>query len=114
LLRKQDLSVYLDQTDVFFRAPHDYLQRYFPANVNPSFPSSPFPASIPGTSEKLDGYPWVHEWPRYLAFFGALLEEEGVKSMLIAKGYKEVWRVGREWEGEGNRKGAVRVWKWSK
>ncbi|KAF9469288.1 glycosyltransferase family 22 protein [Collybia nuda] len=114
LSRKQELSTYLDQTDVFFQSPQNYLQKYFPPKVNLSFPFSLYPASIPGTAEKLDGYPWEHEWPRYLGFFGALLREEGVESMLVAKGYKEVWRGGREWEGEGHRKGAVRVWKWSK
>jgi phosphatidylinositol glycan class B len=46
--------------------------------------------------------------------FGALLKENGVRKTLEEKGYKEVWRKGREWEGEGNRKGGVRVWKWSR
>jgi phosphatidylinositol glycan class B len=57
-------------------------------------------------------YPWRHEWPRYLVLFGHLLKQEGVKTLLEEKGYKEVWKAGREWEGEGNRSGAVRVWQW--
>lgn len=45
--------------------------------------------------------------------FGALLEEQGVKEYLIEKGYDEVWRRGRSWEGDSDeRKGGVRVWKW--
>jgi len=34
-------------------------------------------------------YPWKHEWPRYLIFFGHLLKQEGVKTYLEGKGYKE-------------------------
>ena len=118
----QDLSTYKDQTDVFFDSPKDYLSTYFPITVNPAFPPSPFPTSIPGepapipTVSKSSGkfiYPWKHEWPRYLVFFGDLLKHEGVKVLLEGKGYKEVWKAGREWEGEGHRKGAVRVWRWS-
>ncbi|KAG6909607.1 hypothetical protein DXG01_016389 [Tephrocybe rancida] len=109
-LQGQNLSTYHDQTDVFFASPIEYLQTRFPALVDPTFPLSPFPASIPGAPPATE-YPWTHEWPRYLVFFGALLEEEGVRNLLEAKGYNEVWRKGREWEGEGQRKGAVRVWR---
>ncbi|KAG6814598.1 hypothetical protein H0H92_000127 [Tricholoma furcatifolium] len=110
-LQGQNLSSYRDQTDVFFAAPLDYFQTRFPSHVNPSFPASPFPASIPG-QPPTSNYPWVHEWPSYLVFFGALLEQDGVQNLLEAKGYGEVWRKGRTWEGEGKRRGAVRVWKW--
>lgn len=114
--RNQNLTTYRDQTNVFFHAPHDYLHKYFPSRVNPSFPPSSFPASIPGAPanrlDTLNKYPWVHEWPRYLVLFGALLEQEGVKRLFEEKGYKEVWKKGREWEGEGDRKGGVRIWKW--
>ncbi|KAF8077743.1 glycosyltransferase family 22 protein [Lyophyllum atratum] len=110
-LQGQNLTTYHDQTDVFFQSPLDYLQSRFPTRVNPTFPSSPFPTSIPGDAAP-SGYPWAHEWPRYLAFFGALLEEEGVRTLLEAKGYREVWKKGRTWEGEGQRKGGVMVWKW--
>ncbi|KAF5380866.1 hypothetical protein D9615_004140 [Tricholomella constricta] len=109
--RNQNLPTYRDQTDVFFHSPVEYLQSRFPAHVNLSFPLSPFPSSISGAPAP-DGYPWAHEWPRYLVFFGTLLEEEGVQNLLEAKGYGEVWRKGRSWEGEGLRKGGVRVWKW--
>ncbi|GLB34752.1 putative alg9-like mannosyltransferase family protein [Lyophyllum shimeji] len=111
-LQNQNLTTYHDQTDVFFQSPLGYLQSRFPSRVNTSFPPSPFPTSVPGAPAP-EGYPWAHEWPRYLVFFGALLEQEGVRTLLEAKGYREVWKKGREWEGEGHRKGGVRVWKWS-
>jgi phosphatidylinositol glycan class B len=115
--RNQELATYRDQTGVFFDSPHDYLQTYFPSKVNPLFPPSPFPTSIPGVPapslSNSDAYPWTHEWPRYLVFFGALLREEGVRTLLEEKGFREVWKKGREWEGEGYRTGGVRVWKWS-
>jgi len=115
-LQNQDLTTYQDQTDVFFHSPHDYLQKYFPSRVNPLFPPSSFPTSLPGVpapSSDSDAYPWAHEWPRYLVFFGALLREEGVQVLLEEKGFREVWKKGREWEGEGHRTGGVRVWQWS-
>ncbi|KNZ79328.1 GPI mannosyltransferase 3 [Termitomyces sp. J132] len=111
-LQGQDLSTYHDQTDVFFASPVEYLQTRFPSHVDPSFPPSPFPTSIPGAPHTND-YPWIHEWPRHLVFFGALLEHEEVRNMLEAKGYREVWKRGKMWEGEGRRKGGVRVWRWS-
>ena len=77
----QDPATYRDQTDVFFDSPQDYIRKYFPEKVNPSFPPSPFPTSLPGTptvlSDKSGKYPWAHEWPQYLIFFGALLEKGG-------------------------------------
>jgi len=57
-------------------------------------------------------YPWKHEWPRHLVFFGALLQRQGVQDILEEKGYKKVWAGGSEWEGEGERKGGVQVWSW--
>ncbi|KAG6867818.1 hypothetical protein C0993_010673 [Termitomyces sp. T159_Od127] len=110
-LQGQDLLTYRDQTDVFFASPTEYLRTRFPSRVDPSFPPSPFPTSIPGAPHP-DNYLWAHEWPRYLVFFGALLEKEGVRNTLEARGYREVWKRGRMWEGEGQRKGGVRVWKW--
>jgi len=53
---------------------------------------------------------WRHEWPKYLVMFGALLSESGILPLLQERGYHEVWKGGREWEGEGKRKGGVRVW----
>ncbi|KAF8965276.1 glycosyltransferase family 22 protein [Flammula alnicola] len=120
-LENQDLSTYMDQTNVFFDSPKDYLQTYFPNGVNPIFPASPFPTSVRGAPSLLPSvsalsgqliYEWKHEWPRHLVFFGDLLRENGVQVLLETKGYKEVWKGGREWEGEGKRKGGVRVWKW--
>lgn len=98
----------MDQTDVFFQSPIDYLDRYFPSEVNASFPISPYPVSLPGT----DDDQWEHEWSKHLVFFGQLLSYDGVESRLKAHGYHEVWRGGRDWEGEGKRKGGVRVWRW--
>ncbi|KAG6862090.1 hypothetical protein C0995_007220 [Termitomyces sp. Mi166 len=111
-LQGQNLSTYHDQTDIFFASPIDYLETRFPSRVDSSFPPSPFPTSIPGTPHT-DDYPWTHEWPRYVVFFGALLEKEEVRNLLEAKGYREVWGRGRTWEGEGHRKGGVRVWRWN-
>lgn len=115
--RNQDLATYRDQTDSFFDSPHNYLQTCFPSEVDPLFSPSPFPTSIPGvTTPSLSGpdaYPWAHEWPQYLVFFGSLLQQEGVRELLEQRGFREVWKKGREWEGEGHRKGGVRVWKWS-
>ena len=113
----KDLTTYRDQTDVFFDSPLNYLQTYFPAKVNPLFPHSPFPSSLPSAPapslNSSDIYPWIHEWPRYLVFFGVLLQEEGVRELLEQQGFREVWKRGRGWEGEGHRKGGVLVWKWS-
>ena len=117
----EDLSTYKDQTNVFFDSPSTYLQTYFPLHVDQTFLLSLFPASLPGVSstpskQNASGkfiYPWRHEWPTHLIFFGNLLQEEGVRDTLERQGYKEVWKAGREWEGEGDRKGGARVWKWS-
>ena len=53
---------------------------------------------------------WEHTWPRYIVLFGALLKEPGIQALFEENGYVEVWKGGREWEGEGKRKGGVRVW----
>lgn len=109
LFSKQDLSTYQHQTTIFFADPYQYLIDRFPSAVDTNFPISPYPASTPGVSDDT----WRHEWPRYLVLFGALLKEHGVKEYLIGKGYNEVWRWGRSWEGDSDeRKGGVRVWKW--
>lgn len=121
MFRHQDLSTFKDQTNVFFESPDNYIQTYFPKHVNPDFPLSTFPTSLSGVSSPpsvVDAsgkilYPWKHEWPTHLIFFGDLLREEGIHDTLKKQGYKEIWKAGREWEGEGKRKGGVRVWKWS-
>lgn len=120
LFSGENLSTYKDQTNVFFDSPSAYFQTYFPPHVNQTFPLSPFPASLPGVSstpskQNISGkfiYSWRHEWPTHLIFFGNLLHE-GIRDTLERQGYKEVWKAGREWEGEGVRKGGARVWKWS-
>ncbi len=112
----QDLVHYRDQTDVFYDSPISYLRTYFPLKVNTSFPLSPYPATAPGTlvEPSSDGrYPWRHEWPTHLLFFGCLLEQEGIRQMFVEQGYIEIWKRGRHWEGDDKRKGGVRVWKWT-
>ncbi|KAF5358067.1 hypothetical protein D9756_001353 [Leucocoprinus leucothites] len=118
-LQGQNLSLYRDQTDLFFDKPIDYIITAFPKTVDPKFPRSSYPASIPGTpqppSSQADSgvlYPWRHEWPRHLVFFGVLLQRQGMREILEEKGYVEAWKGGREWEGEGERMGGVRVWSW--
>ncbi|KAF9265631.1 glycosyltransferase family 22 protein [Marasmius fiardii PR-910] len=113
-LQDQDLATYKDQTTIFFSDPYRYLLERFPATVNPSFPKSPYPASTPGSSSSQLHHPWRHEWPLHLVFFGSLLEHQGVRHLLEDRGYREVWRGGRAWEGDGNeRKGGVKVWRWA-
>ncbi|KAJ3712258.1 glycosyltransferase family 22 protein [Lentinula raphanica] len=110
-LNNQNLSTYRDQTKVFFANPHQYLIDRFPERVDPAFPISPHPRSTPGEIAPNDA--WRHEWPRYLVLFGALLDVDGVRQHLVGKGYAEVWKGGRSWEGDSDlRKGGVRVWKY--
>lgn len=113
--RGEPLETYEDQTRVFFTSPSRYFTDRFPKQVNPTFPKSPYPSTVPGGGTNGAGIPWRHEWPRYLVLFGALLEEEDVHSLLLGKGYEEIWSAGRSWEGDTDeRKGGVRVWKWNK
>ncbi|KAF7338111.1 Mannosyltransferase [Mycena venus] len=116
-LQNQDPAAYRDQTTVFFASPLAYLKDRFPQLVDPTYPLSPFPTSVPGALEstaETGGYPWVHEWPQHLVFFGALLEEEGVQNLLEERGFREVWSAGRAWEGDcDERKGGVKVWKYA-
>ncbi|PFH54143.1 glycosyltransferase family 22 protein [Amanita thiersii Skay4041] len=111
----QNLTEYRDQTDVFYDSPLDYLQNYFPPSVDPSFPTSPYPVTAPGSVAERSGdgrYPWRHEWPTYLMCFGTLLKEPGIELLFKSMNYREVWRGGRSWEGDDKRKGSVRIWKW--
>ncbi|KAJ7709677.1 Alg9-like mannosyltransferase family-domain-containing protein [Mycena rosella] len=117
-LQNQDPATYRDQTTVFFASPRTYLKERFPQAVDPAFPLSPFPTSVPGALEPSTAapglYPWAHAWPQYLVFFGALLQQEGVQKLLETRGYEEVWSAGRAWEGDSDeRKGGVHVWKYS-
>ncbi|KAJ7510092.1 glycosyltransferase family 22 protein [Mycena galericulata] len=116
-LQNQDPATYRDQTTVFFASPYTYLKQRFPQSVDPAFPLSPFPVSVPGalqpSTTEPGQYPWAHNWPQYLVFFGALLQEEGVQHLLEQRGYAEIWSAGRAWEGDSDeRKGGVKVWKY--
>ncbi|KAG1756415.1 glycosyltransferase family 22 protein [Suillus paluster] len=113
---------YKDQTDIFFEAPFEYMRTHFPSQVDYSYPASPFALSIPNVtfvetiqaveqSSRSWDLGWLHEWPQYIVLFGALLREPGMLDLFRNLGYEEVWKGGFEWEGEGQRKGAVRVWK---
>lgn len=115
-------SDYKDQTDIFFEAPLEYMRTHFPSRVDTSYPPSPFASSVPNVTfvetlqmvEQNSGswdLGWRHEWPQYLVLFGTLLREQGVLDLFQDQGYEEVWKGGFEWEGEGQRRGAVRVWK---
>ncbi|KAH9948858.1 Alg9-like mannosyltransferase family-domain-containing protein [Amylocystis lapponica] len=111
-LAGQDARGYRDQTDVFYAAPAEYLRARFPRAVDPAFPPSPFPCSRPGAPASLhDG--WRHEWPQNIVLFGALLEAPGVRGVLEAMGYEEVWGMERGWEGDPRRRGGVRVWQYN-
>jgi phosphatidylinositol glycan class B len=108
----QDISTYKDQTDVFYDSPVEYFQRYFPAQVNITFPPSPYPSTTPGAVVHVtngDIGPWKHEWPQLLVTFGILWENQEVRALLKSRGYNEIWRAGWRWEGEGKRKGGVTV-----
>ncbi|KDQ60920.1 glycosyltransferase family 22 protein [Jaapia argillacea MUCL 33604] len=108
-LHKQNISEYQSQADIFYNSPVAYLKERFPAEVDVTFPPSPFPSCVPG--EAPDDR-WRHEWPRYLVMFGALLDEEGVREAIEGKGYAEVWIGTDGWEGDARRRGGVRVWKY--
>jgi phosphatidylinositol glycan class B len=66
------------------------------------------PRTVPGGGDVR----WDHEWPVYVVMFGSLLECDGVKDLLLDKGYRPVW-AGGSGLGEGRRKGKVHVWKYS-
>ena len=97
---------------MFYEDPVNYLQTRFPHHVNPRFPPSPLPRSRPGVVADAT-YPWRHEWPQNLIFFGALLEENGTRDLLVRLGYKEVWHSGSFWEEDSRRRGGVRVWRYA-
>ncbi|KAI6166935.1 glycosyltransferase family 22 protein [Pisolithus thermaeus] len=122
-LMVRDKARYRDQSDLFFESPIRYILSHFPSQVDPLFPPSPFPSSVPDASfvsilgeiESHDSswdMGWRHEWPKYIVMFGALLQDPGILSVLQEKGYREIWKGGREWDGDERRKGGVRVWEY--
>ncbi|KZT34404.1 glycosyltransferase family 22 protein [Sistotremastrum suecicum HHB10207 ss-3] len=106
-----DFKWYQDQTDVFFESPIDYLITRFPRNVNASFPPSLRPSSLPG--KPLRNADWSHEWPSHLVFFGALLDNPGVRDLFIRLGYRGVWSSTAWWEEDLRRRKGVRVWQYT-
>ncbi|KAF8590085.1 glycosyltransferase family 22 protein [Ramaria rubella] len=107
----QSLNEYQDQSDVFYATPIAYLRTRFPNTVDPHFPPSQFPASIPG-SRGATNETWVHSWPSHLVFFGSLLESDGVQALLEALGYQQIWNGWNGWEQDKRRRGGVRLWAW--
>jgi len=101
---------YKDQTDIFYDSPISYLQSRFPPTVNPHFPPSVKPFTLPG-QPGADQHDWTHEWPEYLVMFGALLEDTQVAELLRNKGYRTTWHEERGWEGDSRRRGGVVVLK---
>ncbi|KAI1794633.1 Alg9-like mannosyltransferase family-domain-containing protein [Ganoderma leucocontextum] len=110
-LQGQDVFEYKDQTDVFYENPVRYLDTHFPQDVDPTFPPSPLPRSRPGVAADAS-YPWRHEWPQNVVFFGALLEQDGVHDLLGRLGYEPVWYKGSLWEEDSRRRGGVQVWRY--
>ncbi|KAI0929185.1 hypothetical protein AcW1_006200 [Taiwanofungus camphoratus] len=107
-LAGEDVTVYKDQTDVFYESPSEYLKNHFPDQVNTTFPPSPFPRSRPGLRWSTSTH-WQHEWPQYIVLFGALLRDEEVRETLEHRGYEGVWKSEHGWEGDRRRQGGVRV-----
>ncbi|KAI0086193.1 glycosyltransferase family 22 protein [Irpex rosettiformis] len=101
---------YRDQTDVFYESPVEYIRERFPPSVDPRFPASPKPFTVPGRPPP-ERYDWKHEWPQYLVMFGALLNEQEISNYLSDRGYRQVWHEERGWEGDRRRQGGVTVLK---
>ncbi|EIN07166.1 glycosyltransferase family 22 protein [Punctularia strigosozonata HHB-11173 SS5] len=108
----QNISEYRDQTDVFFADPLRYLRDRFPDTVDPAYPPSPHPVTLPGQAENTSrAQSWRHEWPSHFVIFGSLLKYQGVSNFLKGQGYEEIWAVRNGWEEDDKRRGGVRVWK---
>ena len=105
----QDLHTYMDQTNIFYKSPLAYVKKHFPAEVDQSFPPSPYPASSPGVLETSDS-PWRHTWPQYLVIFGSLQEAE-FTSLLRSRDYQPIWHAHYGFDNEESRSGGVIVWK---
>ncbi|KAL6305282.1 glycosyltransferase family 22 protein [Sparassis latifolia] len=107
----EDVSVYKDQTDIFYDSPATYFRTYFPSAVDPTFPPSSFPCTTPA-SDISESERWSHEWPQHVVIFGALLDMPEVRGLLEGFGYAESWRMGG-WEADVRRRGGVRIWRYS-
>ncbi|GAA5825897.1 hypothetical protein JCM11251_000044 [Rhodosporidiobolus azoricus] len=133
----QDPSLYLDQSDYFYRSPSQYLLQRFPRTVDLSFrPSPPLPLTPPhldleGEEDKYD-LGWTHAWPLRLVLFSNLLavpctsptgletvgecgEEGTVGGLLWKKGYREekrFWNAIGGWNEDERRRGEVVVLRW--
>lgn len=44
--------------------------------------------------------------------FGVLLEKPGVRDFVTDKGYMVIWEEEHGWDGDENRQGGVKVWKY--
>lgn len=112
-----DITTYVDQTGAFYVAPMKYLIENFPDRVDPNFPPSPFPSTLPGSPPPKANV-WDHRWPSHLVFFGALLDDikDGwkIRNHLRELGYSEMWSVGNGFEEDWRRRGGIKVWKWQK
>ncbi|KDN51930.1 hypothetical protein RSAG8_00481, partial [Rhizoctonia solani AG-8 WAC10335] len=118
-LNRSQRETYISQTDVFFETPGPirYLDRYFPPSVDSTFPPSPEPFTIPGSSPPTQG--WNHTWPSHFIMFGALENmalsaeiQDTVGQRLRRMGYEVIWRVSNGWEEDERRRGGVVVWEW--
>lgn len=101
---------YKDQTDVFYESPEKYIRERFPPEVDPRFPASPKPFTMPGQPPP-ERYDWEHEWPQYLVMFGALLKDPAISNSFMDRGYRQIWHEEFGWEGDSRRQGGVTVLK---
>ncbi|KAG8763226.1 glycosylphosphatidylinositol anchor biosynthesis [Ceratobasidium sp. 423] len=118
-LSQSKRETYTSQTDVFFETlgPIRYLDRYFPLSVDPTFPPSPEPFTVPGGPPPIQG--WNHTWPSHFIMFGALENmsssteiQDTVGQKLRRLGYEAIWRINNGWEEDERRRGGVVVWEW--
>jgi len=118
-LAHQNLTTYVHQTNHFYDDPVTYLHKFFPPNVSPDFPATAPRPSLVGRRLP-DSDSWYHPWPSHFVFFDSLLRlhdasgNVSVQHILEDKGYEEIWDSGwNGWEGDEQRRGSVRVWKWN-
>ncbi|MBW0533303.1 hypothetical protein O181_073018 [Austropuccinia psidii MF-1] len=92
---------YIDEADQFYLDPQEFLLKYFPKHVNPTFPP---------TNKSNKSY----QWPSHLVIFEALWKLNGVRNILEKLGYQVVWRASNSrWHDDPIRRGgSVMVLKW--